>query len=192
MYTPTNNDYRAQAAALGQSLRRKASNITAGSSVGHSRSTTPTPRVRVPVPDPENPNAVAAAASAAAVGQSGQQQHQPTLGKRVSYANLPTQGYAPVMETINTAVENAGLAPPPNMTQADFTRAVTIATVSALRHQQHAHSPARARVSGGAVVELDDGAGHGGHDAPSWSRGMSASVLLGCTFLYAIIAGRHS
>ncbi|KXN88148.1 Low affinity vacuolar monovalent cation/H(+) antiporter [Leucoagaricus sp. SymC.cos] len=30
--------------------------------------------------------------------------------------------------------------------------------------------------------------GHGGHDAPSWSRTMSASVLLGCTALYAIIA----
>ncbi|WFD06534.1 hypothetical protein MVES1_001884 [Malassezia vespertilionis] len=29
---------------------------------------------------------------------------------------------------------------------------------------------------------------HGGHDAPSWSRMLSLSVLLGCTVLYAIIA----
>ncbi|KDQ25351.1 hypothetical protein PLEOSDRAFT_40690 [Pleurotus ostreatus PC15] len=30
--------------------------------------------------------------------------------------------------------------------------------------------------------------GHGGHDAPAWSRTTSASVLLACTALYAIIA----
>jgi Ca2+:H+ antiporter len=46
-------------------------------------------------------------------------------------------------------------------------------------------------VSGGAVADVDDGQGHGGHDAPSWSRLLSASVLLGCTFLYAIIAGEE-
>jgi Ca2+:H+ antiporter len=162
-------------ATLPHSLRRKASNITAGSET-HSRSTTPTPHVREPAPQEQAPVPPT-----------------PGLGKRVSYANLPTssaQAYAPIMETVNTAVENSGLAPPANMTQADFTRAVTIATVSALRHQHVGHSPAPARLSGGAVVEVDDGAGHGGHDAPSWSRVMSASVLLGCTFLYAIIAGK--
>jgi len=38
-------------------------------------------------------------------------------------------------------------------------------------------------------VEHDAGAGgQGGHDAPSWSRTTSASVLLGCTALYAVIA----
>lgn len=31
-------------------------------------------------------------------------------------------------------------------------------------------------------------AGHGSHDAPSWSRVVSLSVLFSCTFLYAIIA----
>ena len=31
-------------------------------------------------------------------------------------------------------------------------------------------------------------AGHAGHDAPSWSRMVSLSVLFSCTFLYAIIA----
>ena len=30
--------------------------------------------------------------------------------------------------------------------------------------------------------------GQGGHDAPSWSRSVSLSVLLGCTVMYAIIA----
>jgi Ca2+:H+ antiporter len=32
------------------------------------------------------------------------------------------------------------------------------------------------------------GAGHGGHDAPNWSRRKSAIILLGATVLYAIIA----
>ena len=70
------------------------------------------------------------------------------------------------------------------MTTDDFTRAVAVATVSALRHQQtHAHSPARVRTSGEHEAP-------GGHDAPSWSRTTSASVLLACTFLYALIAGK--
>jgi len=78
------------------------------------------------------------------------------------------------------------------MTTDDFTRAVAVATVSALRHQQqnHSHSPGRVRST---VVEHESavasgGQGHGGHDAPSWSRTTSASVLLGCTALYAVIA----
>jgi Ca2+:H+ antiporter len=88
-------------------------------------------------------------------------------------------------------MKDTGLQPgqmPANMTAADFTRAVAVATVSALRHQHaQSHSPARPRVSG---VDADEhGGGHGGHDAPSWSRAFSATVLLGCTFLYAVIAG---
>lgn len=31
---------------------------------------------------------------------------------------------------------------------------------------------------------------HGGHDSPNWSKGKSATVLLGCTVLYSIIAGK--
>ena len=100
----------------------------------------------------------------------------------------------PILETVDHAVKNHGLQAqplPPNLTTDDFTRAVAVATVSALRHQQNqAVFPARARA--GTVVELEEaGAGHshGGHEGPSWSRGISASVLLACTFLYAIIAG---
>lgn len=33
-----------------------------------------------------------------------------------------------------------------------------------------------------------DATGHGGHDAPNWSKGKSSVVLLGATVLYAIIA----
>ncbi|KAF9404247.1 hypothetical protein BGZ94_004272 [Podila epigama] len=34
----------------------------------------------------------------------------------------------------------------------------------------------------------DDEEGHGGHDSPNWSKAKSATVLLGCTVLYSIIA----
>ena len=75
------------------------------------------------------------------------------------------------------------------MTREDFTRAVAVATVSALRHQEAQAVPGRYRASG--VHEVEDGTagGQGGHAAPSWSRLVSASVLLGCTALYAVIAG---
>ncbi|KAG6870165.1 hypothetical protein C0992_000850, partial [Termitomyces sp. T32_za158] len=59
------------------------------------------------------------------------------------------------------------------MTTDDFARVVAAATVSALRNQQaHPHGKQAA----------------GGHHAPSWSRKTSASVLLACTALYAVIA----
>ena len=95
-----------------------------------------------------------------------------------------------MLETVDHAIQNTGLQPtalPENMTREDFTRAVAVATVSALRHQEaQAAAPGRYRISGGH--EVDDGAA-GGHAAPSWSRFASASVLLGCTALYAVIAG---
>ena len=122
-----------------------------------------------------------------------------TSDRRISYAqspsvNLPppslTPGIAPLLETVDHAIQHTGLQPtalPENMTREDFTRAVAVATVSALRHQEAQAAPGRYRASG---VEVDDGAaGQGGHEAPSWSRFVSASVLLTCTALYAVIAG---
>jgi Ca2+:H+ antiporter len=38
------------------------------------------------------------------------------------------------------------------------------------------------------MADHEGGGEHGGHDAPSWSRTTSASVLLFCTALYAVIA----
>lgn len=81
---------------------------------------------------------------------------------------------------------------PDSLTTDDFTRAVAVATVSALRQQQaHSHSPGRPVRSATAEPEATGGGGHGGHDAPSWSRTTSASVLLACTALYAVIAGMY-
>ncbi|THV04453.1 hypothetical protein K435DRAFT_714579 [Dendrothele bispora CBS 962.96] len=116
----------------------------------------------------------------------------PVIPRRVSYAPAPippAPGFTPIMESVDHAVKTTGLQPialPETMTQDDFTRAVAVATVSALRHQQHV-SPARMRAVSAAEVD-GHGGGHGGHDAPSWSRLTSASVLLACTALYAIIA----
>ena len=96
----------------------------------------------------------------------------------------PTPGsLVPIMESVDHALKDTGLQPgqlPPD----DFTRAVAVATVSALRHQQQAR-----RVRSGQLGEEEDPDGHAGHDGPSWSRAVSASVLLACTALYAIIAG---
>ncbi|KAJ7714197.1 hypothetical protein B0H16DRAFT_1478157 [Mycena metata] len=128
----------------------------------------------------------------------------PSMPRRVSYAHAPA-GFAPVLESVDQAVKQnigiggvggSGLAPP-TMSTDEFTRAVAVATVSALRHQQQhgvpPHSPARAGMRASGVVGLGGGAeseggGHGGHEAPSWSRTTSASVLLICTALYAGIA----
>ena len=97
----------------------------------------------------------------------------------------PTPGsLVPIMESVDHALKDTGLQPaqlPPD----DFTRAVAVATVSALRHQQQARRVRSAQLG----VEEEDTAGHAGHDGPSWSRAVSASVLLACTALYAIIAG---
>ena len=106
-----------------------------------------------------------------------------------------------MLESVDHAVKTTDLGDvrlPGPMTTDDFTRAVAVATVSALRHQQQSasHNPMRMRnpeneaiVGGGQ--KASQGGGQGGHDAPSWSRTTSASVLLGCTALYAIIAGEY-
>ena len=113
--------------------------------------------------------------------------------RKLSYASQQQQtNLRPVLESVDHAVKNTNLQNiqlPESMTTDDFTRAVAAATVSALRHQQQAHSHSPGRVRSAAEPEGTVAGGHGGHDAPSWSRTTSASVLLGCTALYAVIAG---
>ncbi|GAK66201.1 calcium permease [Moesziomyces antarcticus] len=93
---------------------------------------------------------------------------------------------------------------PEHFSQEVYDRAVAL-TASAFHNvmqQQHQHEQAatgerghlRHPVGGGAAQkhvsmhEEEEAQGHGGHDAPSWSRGTSLTVLLSCTVLYAIIA----
>ena len=82
---------------------------------------------------------------------------------------------------------------PSHLTTEDFTRAVAAATVSALRHQssvisQNAsgHKPRAANISAATEEVEHEG---GGHESPNWTRGVSTGVLLGCTVLFAMIAG---
>ena len=165
-------------------LQHKQSVLTTHTEEGPSRSETPVPRIHEPTASNEPPHSPVT----------------PTvpslLNRRISYANPPAvnaPGYTPIMESVDHAIKDTGIQPlqlPGSLTTDEFTRAVAVATVSALRHQQHAAaSPVRMRASG---AEMDaGGGGHGGHDAPSWSRTTSASVLLACTALYAIIAGTY-
>ena len=107
-------------------------------------------------------------------------------GPRGQQPSISGTTYAPIVDSVTNAMRDPNLPPielPPPLTADDFTRAVAAATVSALRHQQN-HEALRHH-----GADAHDGA-HGGHDGPSWSRLVSANVLLGCTVLYAIIAGK--
>lgn len=77
---------------------------------------------------------------------------------------------------------------PHNLSPEDFTRAVAAATVSALRHHGHASKQTGAGQSKDAQAHEEEE--HAGHEGPSWSRAVSTGVLLGCTVMYAIIAGK--
>ncbi|KAK4685726.1 Ca2+:H+ antiporter, partial [Tremellales sp. Uapishka_1] len=108
--------------------------------------------------------------------------------------NLPS-GYTPFLEAVNQS-NVTPIRLPSSLTTEDFTRAVAVATVSALRHQGSiigsaggsAQKP-KSGMTGGAITgEQEDEDEAGGHEGPSWTRGVSAGVLLGCTLLYALIA----
>lgn len=113
--------------------------------------------------------------------------------------NLPA-GYTPFLETVNNDMKQTHLTPmrlPSSLTTEDFTRAVAVATVSALRHQgsiigSHQGSTRKERAPVQHTKEEEEHEEGGGHEAPSWTRGVSAGVLLGCTLLYAIIAGESN
>lgn len=171
-------------------LNRKASDLTHPGDDVPSRSETPVPRDRqattsnIHVHASSNPPSPVQIRrmSKALSGQAPSNQQQTAL-------------YTPFLESVNHAVKDSGLRPmplPDNLTTDDFTRAVAVATVSALRHQQtFSNSPGRLRGSAVGTAEgHDDMGGHGGHEGPSWSRTTSASVLLVCTAMYAAIAGK--
>ncbi|KAG8774996.1 hypothetical protein FRC16_004950 [Serendipita sp. 398] len=136
----------------------------------------------------------------------------PTITRR-SGATLPSGvGYTPIIEQVKQATRAAvepgvdghgpggggGVEPGRvNLTADEWSTAMAVAAVSALRQGtavvDAAGPSARLRASGNVSGVYDPhqvggGGGHGGHDAPSWSRATSASVLLSCTLLYAIIA----
>jgi Ca2+:H+ antiporter len=99
-------------------------------------------------------------------------------------------GYTPNMEAQHIMNKDGSMTPmklPNSLTPEDFTRAVAAATVSALR--QHAHAAGKKAGPMNQMEAAGEEEEHGGHEGPSWSRAVSAAVLLVCTVLYAAIAG---
>ena len=174
------------------SLHRKTSVVANPESAVPSRSQTPVPR---PYDHQTSQSSTAPAQPGLPAPATG-----PGIQRRISYANPPAvqyqPGMTPLLESVDQAMRDPAIQPlqlPGNITPDDFTRAVAVATVSALRHQQnHAHSPARHRLASELEANAAASGGHGGHEGPSWSRTTSASVLLACTALYAAIAGTSS
>ena len=106
--------------------------------------------------------------------------------------NLPA-GYTPFLETVDRDIKATSVSPmrlPSTLTTEDFTRAVAEATVSALRHQGSNFGSHQGSARKERPVKEEEEQSAGGHEAPSWTRGLSAGVLLACTLLYALIAGR--
>ena len=110
-------------------------------------------------------------------------------------------GLTPFLDPSSAAgVHPTPMRLPSTLTTEDFTRAVAVATVSALKHQRSfmngiQGTPQSARKvipsASGPIKEEkeEEEEAHGSHEGPSWNRGVSAGVLLGCTMLYAMIAG---
>jgi Ca2+:H+ antiporter len=157
----------AQQLTRGGSLNRRPSGATAGNIGGtdHCRSPAPSQASTIKKDPPSSPTA-----------------------RRVSQAPplIP-----PIMDSVDQAVKQTGLQNlqlGSTLTQEELQRVVAAATVSALRHQEaQGHLQMGSRPRSTSAAEGDQSAQHG-HDAPSWSRTTSASVLVTCTALYAIIA----
>lgn len=109
-----------------------------------------------------------------------------------------SSGYTPFLDSVDRNIKDSPMGAmklPSHLTTEDFTRAVAAATVSALRHQSSVisqaasgHKTRTANASSGNEEHEEEEAG--GHESPNWTRGVSAGVLLGCTVLFAMIAGR--
>ena len=130
----------------------------------------------------------------------------PAVPRRISYAPASHPNHQPTTSSTSAATQTqpsnqlithpagygghdgSGGAPKEtgvtayHLTPDELSRAIAD-TVSALRHEGVA-------AAHGGHGGADHGGESGGHDAPSWSRFTSASVLLACTALYAAIAGK--
>ena len=121
----------------------------------------------------------------------------------------PTPSWPTAFQRRSSNMEPPPVQLPPGLTAEDFNRAVQVvaATTSAFTRVNNAnqdtpqHELRRqfSQISNGHIRDVsksgqgnavvNEGEGQGGHDAPNWSRAKSASVLLACTVLYALIAG---
>jgi len=108
-------------------------------------------------------------------------------------AGLTAEEFHRAVEVVTATASALGVHPDGGQHRPATARTGTAATFdhpgSAMRRQISHVSHAREASKGATEAAHGGGEAHGGHDAPNWSRVKSASVLMGCTVLYAIIAG---
>ncbi|GAA5958791.1 hypothetical protein JCM21900_004764 [Sporobolomyces salmonicolor] len=116
--------------------------------------------------------------------------------KRRASATGNTPLGTPLITPTTTAPGGGKLDLPPmqllpnGLTPEEFNRAVEVvaSAASAIRPGAPLHRAASHVREASAPNKEEEADGHGGHDAPNWSRAKSTTVLFACTFLYAIIA----
>ncbi|SCV68122.1 BQ2448_243 [Microbotryum intermedium] len=196
------------------SLRTHASQIWQNAQVKHEPLL---PRPLTAAPGPHAPHGDRASLYKRLVPSQLLPRHRSSTMGRASGSYTPLQESTPLITSTNPELGVPPMVLPEGMSADELHRAfetvaatgVAIAAPSRVAHlpmasasagscggaQMH-RSASQVREASGAntnrgAVEHDAGAAEGGHDAPNWSRLKSASVLLGCTILYAMIAGER-
>lgn len=139
-----------------------------------------------------------------------QQQQQHSTPRHSAHEDARPQSMVSPVPDFNHSKPTTLSQLPPGLSHEDYNRAVElVASASAFHHtanqnpeqQQHLRRQGSTISNAGhgrdmfsrTAVEMpketEEQGGHGGHDAPNWSRTKSYSVLFGCTLLYALISG---
>ena len=120
------------------------------------------------------------------------QQFLPTAQRPQSQASQPGSAKDGQERRFPTAERSSGpqaLQLPEHMSQREVADLVAASAMHAYHEQAKLSLPRSAQGVRHSFAEAEEEeGGHGGHDAPNWSRRTSVSVLLACTVLYAVIA----
>lgn len=123
----------------------------------------------------------------------------PTNGSLSTPHMVPPKGNDTDTDTIRSRIQIPGFTDADNAVVRGVTELAATAAAIAARDARTPRRPVPHH-SGSVVkkpshvhdaaegLEAQGEAGHGGHDAPNWSRMKSSVILLGATFLYAVIA----
>ncbi|SGY17541.1 BQ5605_C015g07816 [Microbotryum silenes-dioicae] len=192
------------------SLRTHASQIWQNAQIKHEPHL---PRPASAAPGPHAPNGERASLHKRIVPSQLLPRHRSSTIGRASGSYTPLQDSTPLVTSTNPEGGVPPMELPEGMSTDEFHHAfesVTATGVAIAASSRAAHLPlasasagpgdaqtqrsashvrdASAANTNKGAADHDAGAGEGGHDAPNWSRLKSASVLLGCTILYAMIA----
>lgn len=107
------------------------------------------------------------------------QKQQPQLHMQTSSNNIQMRGSQPTLVQV-----------PSSLAGEDFSRAIVAENPTQNRPPSVAQSVPEGSLGGAppSTTQTGHDDGHGGHEAPEWSRTTSSTVLLTCTLLYAAIA----